>query len=97
MRIIAKRTLKEYWDKHANCRKELEEWYGIASKTLWSSPKDVKRSFPKASIVGNNRVVFDIVGGNFRLVVKFAYKSKIGFIRFIGTHKEYDKIDVERI
>jgi mRNA interferase HigB len=55
----------------------------------------VKRTFPKASIVGNNRVVFNIVGGNFRLVVKFAYRTQIGYVRFIGTHKEYDKIDVE--
>lgn len=95
MRIIAKKTLREYWENHANCRKELEEWYGIACKANWSSPREVKQTFPKASIVGNNRVVFDIVGGNFRLVVKFAYRMKIGFIRFIGTHKEYDKIDVE--
>ncbi|HZX74106.1 MAG TPA: type II toxin-antitoxin system HigB family toxin [Cyclobacteriaceae bacterium] len=95
MRIIAKKTLRDYWENHANCRKELEEWYGIAIKADWSSPKDIKQVFPKASIVGNNRVVFDIVGGNFRLVVKFAYKMRIGFIRFIGTHKEYDKIDVE--
>jgi mRNA interferase HigB len=95
MRIIAKGTLREYWETHANCRKELEEWYGIACKADWSSPKDVKKNFPKASIVGNNRVVFDIVGGNFRLVVKFAYKMRIGFVRFIGTHKQYDKMDVE--
>lgn len=96
MRIIAKRTLRQYWERHANCRKELEEWYGIACKADWSSPRDIKQTFPKASIVGNNRVVFDIVGGNFRLVVKFAYKMRLGYIRFIGTHKEYDKIDVEK-
>lgn len=97
MRVIAKKTLRDYWETHANCRKELEEWYGIASKAEWLSPHDIKRTFPKASIVANNRVVFNIVGGNFRLVVKFAYKMKIGYVRFIGTHKEYDKIDVEKI
>lgn len=96
MRIIAKKTLREYWESHANCRKELEEWYGIASKADWSSPREIKQIFPRASIVGYNRVVFDIVGGNFRLVVKFAYKAKIGYIRFIGTHKEYDRINVEK-
>ena len=95
MRSIAKKSLREYWERHANCKGELEEWYGIASKAKWGSPRDIKQSFPKATIVGNNRVVFDIVGGNFRLVVKFAYKMKVGFIRFIGTHQEYDKIDVE--
>jgi mRNA interferase HigB len=97
MRIIAKSTLRDYWEKHANCRKELENWYFIASKAEWRSPQEIKTSFPKASIVGNNRVVFDIAGGNFRLVVKFAYKLQIGYIRFVETHREYDKIDVEVI
>ena len=97
MRIIAKRTLKEYWLSHANCRKELEEWYGVVTKADWGSPKDIKQIFPKASIVGNNRVVFNISGNNYRLVVKFAYKSRIGFIRFIGTHSDYNRIDVTTI
>ncbi len=97
MRIIAKKTLKEYWLSHANCRKELEEWYSVATKANWLSPSDVKQTYPKASIVGNSRVVFNIVGGNFRLVVKIAYRSRICFIRFIGTHKEYDRVDVEVI
>jgi mRNA interferase HigB len=97
MRVIAKRTLKDYWTKHANCRKELEEWHGVAIKAEWASPKDVKQTYPKASIVSNNRVVFNIVGGNFRLVVKIAYRGKICFVRFIGTHKEYDTIDVATI
>ena len=97
MRIIAKKTLQEYWNKHANCRKELEEWYGIATRADWSSPHDVKRHYSKASIVGANRVVFNIVGGNYRLIVKFAYKTRIGFIRFIGTHQEYNKIDVKNV
>lgn len=97
MRIISKRTLKEYWLIHANCRKELEEWYSVATKAKWVSPNEVKKTYPKASIVGNNRVVFNIVGGNFRLVVKIAYRGGICFIRFIGTHKEYDKINVEII
>jgi mRNA interferase HigB len=94
MRIIAKSTLRDYWEKHVNCRKELENWHSIASKAEWRSPRDIKAIFPKASIVGNNRVVFDIAGGNYRLVVKFAYRLQVGYIRFIGTHQEYDKIDV---
>jgi mRNA interferase HigB len=97
MRIIAKKTLKEYWIGHANCRKELEEWYGIVVRATLKSPNDVKRTFPKASIVANNRVVFNIAGGNYRLVVKFAYKVQIGYVRFIGTHSEYDRINVEII
>jgi mRNA interferase HigB len=97
MRIIAKKPLKEYWDRHANCRKELEEWYGIACKAQWKSPHDIKKTYPRASILSDNRVVFDIVGGSFRLIVKFAYRSEIGYVRFIGTHKEYDKINAETI
>lgn len=97
MRIIAKKTLKDYWTKHANCRKELEEWYGVTCKSAWKTPIDIKQTYPKASIVGGNRVVFNIAGGNYRLVVKFAYKTQIGFIRFIGTHSDYDKINAETI
>ena len=97
MRIIAKRTLREYWLKHANSRKDLEEWYTITSKANWVSPHSVKKTYPKASIVAENRVVFNISGGNFRLVVKMAYRSGICFIRFVGTHKEYDKIDVTKV
>ena len=97
MRIIAKGTLREFWGKHAFCRKDLEIWYLMASKASWHGPQAVKRQFPKASIIGNNRVVFNIHGGNYRLIVKFAYKSQIGYIRFIGTHSEYDKIDAENI
>lgn len=97
MRIIAKKTLREFWVRHADCRKDLEDWYGIACKSEWATPHAIKQSFPKASIVANNRVVFDIGGGKYRLVVKFAYRTKIGYIRFIGTHKAYDKIEVAEI
>lgn len=97
MRIIAKKTLRDYWEKHANCRIELEEWYGIAIAADWSSPHDVKKYYPKSSVIAGNRIVFNIVGGNFRLIVKFAYKTRIGYVRFIGTHKEYDKVNAETI
>jgi len=97
MRVISKGTLRVYWEKHANCRKDLQMWYMIAVKAQWENPHQVKIQFPKASIIENNRVVFDIAGGNYRLIVKFAYKTKIGYIRFIGTHKEYDKINAGEI
>lgn len=97
MRIISKGTLRKYWEKHANCRKDLEMGYQIARTAQWKNQGDVKAQFPKASIIVNNRVVFDILGGNYRLVVKFAYKTQIGYIRFIGTHKDYDKIDAREI
>lgn len=87
MRIISKGTLRVYWEKHANCRKDLEMWYQIVRKAQWENPHDVKEQFPKASIIENNRIVFNISGGNYRLIVKCAYKTKICYIRFIGTHK----------
>ncbi|MBS1682025.1 MAG: type II toxin-antitoxin system HigB family toxin [Bacteroidetes bacterium] len=97
MRIIAKRTLREFWEKHADCRPDLEDWYSIACTSDWASPHEVKKTFPKASVVGNSRVVFNICGNKYRFVVKFAYKTRIGFIRFMGKHNEYDKINVEKI
>ncbi len=97
MRIIAKKTLREYWDEHADCRRDLEEWYAIACHADWASPHEVKQTYPKASIIGNNRMVFNIGGNKYRLIVKFAYKTRIGYVRFIGSHREYDKINAEEI
>lgn len=97
MRIIAKKRLRDFWQKHADSEQALKSWHIIAANADWAKPQGVKRHFPKASIIGDNRVVFDIVGGSYRLVVKFNYAYRIGYIRFIGTHKEYDAIDSERI
>ena len=72
-------------------------WYAIAEKSEWRTPGDVKNTFAKASIIGNNRVVFNICGNSYRLTVKIEYKIGLIFIRHIGTHKEYDKIDAEEI
>jgi len=66
-------------------------------KAKWSSPEDVKRHFRNASIIGGNRVVFNIAGNKYRLVVKFNYPYRLGYIRFIGTHGQYDQIDAEFI
>lgn len=97
MRLVAKKTLRAFWEVHADCRKDLQDWYAVASAADWKSPMEVKATFPKASILANNRVVFNIAGGSYRLVVKFAYRAGIGFVRFIGTHQEYDRINVEEI
>ncbi|MBL4573850.1 MAG: type II toxin-antitoxin system HigB family toxin [Gammaproteobacteria bacterium] len=97
MRINAKKRLRDFWEKHADSEQALKSWHIIAVKADWATPQDVKRHFPKASIIGDNRVVFDIVGGSYRLVVKFNYAYRIGYIRFIGTHKEYDGTYLERI
>lgn len=97
MRIVAKKTLQTYWAKHIDCRRELEEWYVIACEAEWSSPQDVKNTYPKASVIAGNRVVFTIKGNRHRLIVKFAYKTLVGYIRFVGNHQEYDKINAEEI
>ena len=97
MRIIAKRTLREFWEVHPDSEQALKSWHFIAAGAVWSTPQDVKNHFAKASIIGDNRVVFDICGGSYRLIVKFNYSYGIGYVRFIGTHAEYDKIDAEGI
>ena len=75
----------------------LKTWYQVAMKASWQSPADIKKSYANASIIKGNRVVFNIKGNDFRLVVKFNYEREWAFIRFIGTHSEYDKINVEEI
>lgn len=99
MRIIAVRALIEFYSdpRYRDSKPHLEAWYHEAKQAQWHTPVDVKAQYPKASIVGRNRVVFNISGNTYRLVVEFHYASGIGFIRFIGTHAQYDKIDVEKI
>lgn len=97
MRIIAKKKLKAFWLKHPDSEQALKSWHAIASRADWASPQQLKNHFPKASIIGDNRAVFDIVGGSYRLIVKFNYPYRIGYVRFIGKHSEYDSIDSERI
>ena len=97
MRIIAKRTLRAYWEKNRRAEQPLRAWYAIAAKAEWSSPADVKTVYGTASIVGNDRVVFNIGGNRYRLVVRFDYARRIGFVRFVGTHTEYEAVDVSNI
>lgn len=97
MRVIAKKTLKAFWVKHKNCEQQLKSWYDEAVKANWSSPKDIKIHYPSASILSHNHIVFNIKGNAYRLIVKLNYTYKIVWIRFIGTHAEYDKIDATHI
>jgi mRNA interferase HigB len=97
MRIIAKRTLREFWEKHADARGPLEAWHSEARAANWASPQDIKLRYGRASFLGDNRVVFDIGGNKYRLVVKMNYFYKMVYIRFIGTHAEYDRVDVEHV
>ena len=97
MHVIAKRTLKEFWEKHADAHGALEAWLAHVERAEWNSPADVKRDYGDADIVPDSRVVFNIKGNQYRLVVKIRYSSGVVFIRFVGTHQAYDKIDASRI
>ena len=99
MRVIAKSTLKKFWENPAygDARGPLESWYEEALKAHWTSPQAVKDQYRNASILGNNRVVFNIGGNKYRLVVEMQYRAGIVWVKFVGTHAEYDKIDAESV
>jgi mRNA interferase HigB len=99
MRIIAFKTLREFYEKpeYSDSEMALRAWYQEAKVAEWTSPNDIKTKYKSASIIGNGRVVFNIKGNNYRLVVSIDYEFQVIFIRFIGTHKEYDKTDVKNI
>lgn len=99
MRVIAKRTLKTFWAQsgHEDAQSPLEAWHDIVLKADWKTPQDIKDLFKNASIIANNRVVFNIAGNKYRLVVEIQYQAGIVWVKFLGTHAEYDKIDVETV
>jgi mRNA interferase HigB len=97
MRIIALKILREFWEAHPNARQPLQAWYEDAKHALWQSPLDIKAIYRNASIVANNRVVFNIKGNDYRLIVSVNYRFGIAYIRFIGTHTEYDRVDATLI
>lgn len=96
-RVIAKKILREFWEKHSDCEQHLKTWYQTAMRADWKSPNDIKKMYATASVIGNNRVVFNIKGNSYRLIVQFNYERQWAFIRFIGTHKDYDNIDATTI
>ena len=93
MRIIAKKTIIDFYTKHAEAKISLEDWYNKAMIAEWSCYADIKRDFNSVDAVGNGRFVFNIKGNHFRLVVHILFVPKIIYIRFLGTHEEYDKIE----
>jgi mRNA interferase HigB len=97
MRIIAVATLREFWKNHADAEQPLRSWYKEATDTRWHGPNDIKQRYPSADILPNNRVVFNIKGNTYRLIVKIHFNTGIVFIRFVGTHADYDKINAETI
>jgi mRNA interferase HigB len=97
MRIISRKTLKEFWDRHPDAQQPLQAWYIDAKHALWKSPADIKDVYRNASFIPNDRVVFNIKGNKYRLIVAIRYEYGIVYIRFVGTHREYDRIDASTI
>ena len=97
MRIIAKSTLRNFWGHHKDCEEQLKSWYKEAKEAYWQVPRDIKKDYPSASILPDNRVVFNIKGNHYRLVVRINYDYGLLWIRFIGTHAQYDKINASKI
>src|SRR6266849_5390389 len=97
MRIIAKRTLREFWELHPDAEEALFAWYREVQKEDWDTPAKVKAKYRIASVIGDSRVVFNIKGNDYRLVVKINYSYRVVYIRFVGTHAEYDDIDAEEV
>lgn len=97
MRIIARRTLVQFWEREPQSETALKDWYKKAEKSMWQSPADIKAQYRSASFLADNRVVFNICGNHYRLIVKINYHFGIVYIRFVGTHAEYDRINAETI
>lgn len=93
MNVVARRTLVEFWTRHPRAKGPLSAWYEIARAAEWGSPRDVRRDFGSADFVADNRVIFDIGGNSYRLVVRISYPFKQVLVKFVGTHADYDRID----
>ena len=96
-RIFAKSTLREFWEDYPDSEQYLKAWYDTAINADWRNPADVKRTYSTASILKDSRIVFNVKGNSYRLIAKFNFEKQWIFIRFIGTHIEYDKINANTI
>jgi len=97
MRVIAIKKLRDFWAIHPDSQQPLLAWYDEASKATWMQPADIKTHYASASILKNRRVVFNIKGNDYRLIAAIAYKLGLVYVKFIGTHKQYDAVDAETI
>lgn len=97
MRIIALGTLRDFWKRHPDAEVPLRAWYAAASRAQWTRPADIKDAYRSASFLANNRVVFNLKGNDYRLVAAVHYNRGMLYVRFIGTHGEYDRVDAARI
>ncbi len=97
MRVISKKILSEFWKKHSDSQQQLKSWFQETSNAKWKNTNDIKIDYPSASILTDNRVVFNIKGNKYRLIVKINFDFGITWVRFVGTHAEYDKINATKI
>lgn len=98
MQIIALRTLRQFWEKHPAAETPVRTWYSTVNAAEWSSPADIKKQFGTlVDFVGDNRVIFDLGGNKYRLIVRISYQYRRVLVKFIGTHAEYDRIDAETV
>ncbi len=93
MRVIARNTLVDFWNKHPETRIALERWYKLVRAAHWTSTDEVQSAAPKSKVLNCERVRFQVAGGNYRLVVAFDFRRQVAFVKFIGDHSEYDRVD----
>jgi mRNA interferase HigB len=97
MRVIAVSALRAFWTRHPDAEQPLKAWYEEVTGASWAQPADIKARYRSASVLKNRRVIFNIKGNDYRLVVGIAYKLQVVYVKFVGTHKEYDAIDAETV
>jgi len=97
MRVIARKALREFWEMHPDAEQALRAWFHDAMHAQWRTPAEIRRTYASASIIANNRVVFNVRGNRYRLVVAVNYDYGLVYVRFIGTHRAYDEIDATTI
>lgn len=97
MHVVAVKFLRAFWEKHPDAEQALKSWADETRKARWAQPAEIKEQYRNASILKNRRVVFNIKGNDYRLVVSVAYQYQAVYVKFVGTHKEYDAIDAETV
>lgn len=98
MRVIARSTLRRFWEGgYADAEQPLRAWYAEATNASWNTMADIKRRYPQASVIDSERVVFNIGGNKYRLVAKVWFSGAAVWVKFVGTHAEYDKVDVTKL
>jgi mRNA interferase HigB len=90
-------TLRAFWEQYPDAEQPLKAWYEEATNAAWAQPADIKARYRSASVLKNRRVVFNIKGNDYRLIVAIAYRLQVVYIKFVGTHKAYDTVDAESI